>query len=164
MVAEQLSAQVWPYISFSVTFDDNVMSVTVSNDGLGPAVLRTAAVLVDDKPQASFVDALHVMIGPHLIERAQRAGERRIGVTANSAGPGSVLRVGASVTAFSLQSKTLVPLVYKQLARLHLRACYCSIEGACWIKSANDDDPRPVRSCPPEPLNLLREDAPIPRL
>ncbi len=151
VVAEQLSAQVWPYVSFSVTFNDELFAVSVSNDGLGPAVLRTAGLSVDDKPQASFVDALHAMLGTHLIQRAKRAGDRHLAATYNSGGPGSVLRAGASITVFSLRSKSWAPKLYREWPRLKMRACYCSIEGACWIKDGQAEDPRPVRTCPAEP-------------
>jgi len=156
VVAEQLSAQVWPYVSFSVGFSGDLFALSVSNDGLGPAVMRTAAITVDGKPQASFVDAMHAMLGPHLLQRARRAGDQRLAATSDMGAPGSVLRAGTSLTVFSLRSRHWVPELYREWQRMKLRACYCSIEGACWTKDASTDDPRPVHACPDEPLNVLK--------
>ncbi len=155
VVAEQLSAQVWPYVSFAESYGDDTVSISISNDGLGPAVLRTAAVLVDGKPQASFVDAMHALIGPHLVQRAKRAGDKALRAGYTTGGPGTVLRAGATATVFSLHSRTFAPQVGRASTRLQLRACYCSIEGACWSKDSRTDDPRPVRVCPAEPANML---------
>ncbi len=155
VVAEQLSAQVWPYVSFSVDLNDELFSISIANDGLGPAVLRTAGLSVDGKPQASFVDAMHAMFGPNLIQRARRGGDRKVSATYASGGPGSVLRAGASATVFAFRSKRWATLFSREWQRLDMRVCYCSIEGACWTRDIRSDDPRPVRTCPAEPMNVL---------
>ncbi len=164
VVGEQLSAQVWPYVSFSVGFSSDLFTVSIANDGLGPAVLRTAGLSVDGKPESSFVDALHAMLGPDLLRRAKRAGDRGASATYDTGGPGSVLRAGTSATVFAFRSKRWAPALYRDWQRLKMRVCYCSIEGSCWTKDGQSDDPRPVRACPAEPLNALSANPTIQKL
>ena len=59
----QLGAQVWPYVSVSEGLDKNTVLVTLSNDGLGPAILRSFSATVDGVEQSSFIGILHAMLG-----------------------------------------------------------------------------------------------------
>ena len=49
VVATQLSSQVWPYVAIATTTGPNGLELTVSNDGLGPAVIRSLQLAVDGK-------------------------------------------------------------------------------------------------------------------
>jgi len=154
VVAQQLGAQVWPYVSFSSSYGDDRLTLAIENDGLGPAIMRSVVASVDGKPRLSLVDAVHALIGPNLVQRA-RGHEKAIAVTMESAGQGSVLRAGQSVTVFTLTSRTFAPRLGAQLGRLSLSTCYCSIVGDCWFAAGSQADPRRVPRCPNEPHNLL---------
>jgi hypothetical protein len=57
VIADQLSATVWPYVDVTTNIvmspRDTGWSVTIANDGLGPAVLRSVLLTVDGKPMKS---------------------------------------------------------------------------------------------------------------
>ncbi|HZX67801.1 MAG TPA: hypothetical protein VFE70_02900 [Candidatus Elarobacter sp.] len=40
VVAQQLASQVWPYVAFQTTYDSNDVTLSISNEGLGPARVR----------------------------------------------------------------------------------------------------------------------------
>jgi hypothetical protein len=152
VVAQQLQAQVWPYLTITGTLSSNEVSYAIGNDGLGPAVLRSVVLTVDGKPQRTMVAAMHALIG--------RTGNQVHGLSMAAPGAGSVIRVGGSVTMFHLTSPVLAPVLARQAGRVALRVCYCSIVGACWLKESQQSDPRIVASCPSVGADQLR-DAPL---
>ncbi len=140
VVARQLEAQVWPYLTITGTLSSKEVSYTLSNDGLGPAVIRSVVLSVDGKPQPTMVDAMHALIG--------RMGTQAHALSMAAPGPGTVIRVGGSVTMLHLTSPVLAPKLARQTGRVALRVCYCSIVGGCWLKESQQSDPRIVASCP----------------
>ena len=149
VVAQQLQAQVWPYLTITGTLSSKEVSYAISNDGLGPAVIRSVVLTVDGKPQQTMVDAMHALIG--------RMGGQAHGLTMATPGAGTVIRVGGSVTMFHLTSPVLAPKLARQAGRVGLRVCYCSIVGGCWLKEAQRSDPRAVPRCPDVGAAQLRE-------
>ncbi|MBD5656348.1 MAG: hypothetical protein IAI50_14380 [Candidatus Eremiobacteraeota bacterium] len=147
VLQQQLGAQVWPYVNVSVGTDGNQIKISIINDGLGPAVLRSESGTVDGIPQANFIDMMHAVLGPNIIARKPRGEKLSITLSANS--PGSVLRPGDSVEAFTLTSKHYAPLLLRAFGRLNFHTCYCAIiPGKCWLSdAASTRDPQPVAVC-----------------
>jgi hypothetical protein len=159
VLQDQLGAQVWPYISVSMDTDgSSTVKINIANDGLGPAVLRSAVVTVDGVPRANFIDVMHAILGPNLVARAH--GDR-IGLSLSAGAPGSVLRPGESVQALGLKSKRYAVPLLRAYKRMNFRTCYCAIiPGKCWqTDSASLRDPQPVQACPVIASDLLH--API---
>src|ERR1700723_3276144 len=75
VLQEQLGVQVWPYVSVTSSMDSNTEKISVSNDGPGPAVLRSLSATVDGFPKSSFIDILHATLGPNPVARS-RHGEK----------------------------------------------------------------------------------------
>jgi hypothetical protein len=158
VIQQQLSAQVWPYMSVSETVGPDRFDVDFKNDGLGPAVLRSVLIEVDGKPVGGFVDLLHAVIGPHLMSRV-RHGER-LSLDLSTFSPGDVLRAGEAHHVFSLTSKRYAPLLFDKYKRIDFRACYCAIvPGSCWLTdSLSGGDPQQLAACPPVSRDLLKSD------
>jgi hypothetical protein len=157
VLEEQLGAQVWPYVGVSLGLDEtgDAASVTVENDGLGPAVLYSLSATVDGKPEATFVEVLHAILGPHLVLRKPR-GER-MGLDLNNEAVGGVLRPGDANVLFKFTSKRFArPLVYA-FRRLSVHICYCAIiPGKCWENDTTGGaPPEPVATCPVVPGDML---------
>lgn len=142
VVAEQLSSQVWPYLSISTTYDGALyIQMDVTNDGLGPAIIRSAVLSVDGKPYAQPIRALL-----HLVP-ARKTGFLK--ATLSSLASGSVIRVGNSVRLFRVETPWAVTAITRNAKRFDLKVCYCSLLGNCWITSAQQaGDPSAVPSCP----------------
>jgi len=160
VIQQQLSAQVWPYVSAAVSMNDDVVQITLENDGLGPAVLRNASISIDGKMMPSYVDLLHAILGPHMLRRVPK-GEK-VSLTISASSPGSVLRVSDPVVVFSLRSKHFAAPFLRGLARGTTRVCYCAIvPDTCWNSDSTKHDPQPVPSCPEITGDLLHQSADI---
>ena len=140
VVATQLSSQVWPYVAIATTEGPGGLELDMSNDGLGPAVIRSLQLVVDGKPYPTFLAAERALLGPHA--PAPRGSFASIG-------EGSVIRLGGAVTLFKIQNQALVRAILPQAQRIDLRVCYCSILGDCWLRSIRGaTEPVRVGACP----------------
>jgi hypothetical protein len=140
VVAEQLSSQVWPYLTISTTLDPNYVQIDIINDGLGPAIVRSVVLAVDGKPYADPTRALVALI-------VKRKG--RIGALMSDIAPGSVIRAGGDVRLIRVNAPWFVPIFAQKVKRIDLRLCYCSLLGKCWqTSSLQNGDPKPVQFCP----------------
>ncbi len=159
VLQDQLGAQVWPYVSLSEGFRNDRVQIHLSNDGLGPAILGSAKATVDGVPKSNFIDILHAILGPNIVARSGK-GER-LGLTIDSAQPGSVIRPGDTSLAFSFTSKRYATALLNGLGRFNMQVCYCAIlPGKCWItSSAAAGAPKPALACPPIPGDLLHAPA-----
>jgi hypothetical protein len=149
VIQEQLSAQVWPYVGINVGQDNNKVAISLDNDGLGPAVLRNVSIAVDGKSQRTFIDILHVLLGPGIAAR-KPAGEL-MRLDQSLLEPGAVLRAGTSTEIFAFTSKHFTPMLAAGLAkRATIRICYCAIlSGTCWLTASDSStDPQPLGACP----------------
>jgi hypothetical protein len=163
VLQQQLSAQVWPYVSISSSLTaSGVSTISIRNDGLGPAILDSAVVLVDDKPQRNFVDVLHALLGPHLLRLAGKGKPHAsLSVDFAGTGAGAVLRPGDDVTLLRLGNLQLAQRMMAAHTRMTIRTCYCAIvPGECWRSdSATTAPPQRTGSCPEIADDILHSDA-----
>jgi hypothetical protein len=144
VVAEQLSSQVWPYLTFSSTYDPRYVALQIDNDGLGPAIVRSAVLTIDGTPYPNPVGAFrHVFTLPK---------HGRFSAQLSGISPGSVIRAGGATRLFRIDGDWAVRQFAAATAagRFDFRVCYCSLLGNCWTVSAKQqtEDPQPVRECP----------------
>ncbi len=144
VVAEQLSSQVWPYLTFSSTYDPRYVAVEIDNDGLGPAIVRSAVLTIDGTPYPNPVGAFrHVFTLPK---------HGRFSAQLSGISPGSVIRAGGATRLFRIEGGWAVRqfAAATSAGRFDFRVCYCSLLGNCWTVSAKQqtEDPQPVRECP----------------
>jgi hypothetical protein len=159
VIAQQLSAQVWPYVTVGTTYNGEHMRVNVRNDGLGPAIIESFVVLVDGKPQRSVLAVLRTLVG-----RSKRTSIHD-SISVSAVAPGEVIRSNGEVTLFEIASKAIVPNLGVQMARrLTLHTCYCSIVGNCWTlqlgAGVTADRPVPLARCEDESANQLQQPNP----
>ena len=138
VIASQLSATVWPYITFRESSSNTYVEVDAQNVGSGPAIIKTAALYVDGKPQPSLATAL-----------GELGFRRETGatVTLTNLGPGSVIRPGASVPLVHVESKQFAAKAADAQRRTRFEVCYCSMLQQCWHKSTGEDYPTEVKTC-----------------
>jgi hypothetical protein len=125
---QQIRAQVWPHLSWTYSERDP-FTMQLSNEGVGPAIIKSVEVTVDNQPVADWRDAF-VKLGISLDE---------FGFSSLS---GKVIPANEDITAVSVandaRSKRLVQAFGD---RLMLHVCYCSVLDECW------DLDGPVKSC-----------------
>ena len=145
VVAQQLSSQVWPYLSVQTSYDSSSVALTIANEGLGPARVRSIVLSLDGTPRQTLTDVLDV-IAP--------AKRRNLRGQFTDVAPGSVIRVGGTVTLFRIGDRAVMTALLRNYKRLDLAVCYCPIiPGECWIVQkrggdVGDGDPATVAECP----------------
>jgi hypothetical protein len=148
VIEEQLSAQVWPYVSVNEDLSESAVKISIVNNGLGPAILRSMVLSIDGKPKSSFVDVLHSILGPELQHRRPR--NELMNLNLSSPGAGGVLRAGDSNTLFEFTSKHFARQLAVGTTHLDIRTCYCAIiPGRCWLTDSSvSADPKQLGECP----------------
>jgi len=163
VIANQLSASVWPYLSFSSSVSNNRFLFTIENDGLGPAIVKTAVFTLDGRPLKHSSD---------LFDRLDRAGQLGKSIAHGSytiyytgISSGEVIRPSQTAGFFDVRGAALVQLLTKNATRLSLRLCYCSLLNQCWYATAtpNGGGPQSTPACPPPGADeLLQPEAKAP--
>ena len=130
---EQQRMSVWPQLNIS---NDNSAGLLVTNNGVGPALIRHAVVTVDGeavKNWRKMFEAFHV--NP----------DGNFGVTTIT---GRVLPVDREISMLKVAAPELVSTLRANLSRVEVDICYCSIYGDCYLlKSARDDKTIKVDQC-----------------
>ena len=116
---EQVRAQVWPYLISGN--NDLAQALTVSNKGVGPALVRSVQVSVEGKPQVDWDHVLGALgMQPH----------NYIMTTINH----GVLSPGEELQAIRFPDKELWKKFHDASSgRMALDICFCSTLGECWI-------------------------------
>ena len=155
VLEEQLGAQVWPYVGVTVDTTGDRVRIDIANDGLGPAILRSAVAAVDGVPKSNFIDIMHAVLGPNLVARKPKGERLRISIGTGT--PGTVIRPGESSVAFELTSKHYARRFVQAFDRMSFKICYCAIvPGKCWLSdSTSTQDPKPASACPEIRSDLL---------
>ncbi|HWT05135.1 MAG TPA: hypothetical protein VN224_05215, partial [Xanthomonadales bacterium] len=143
----QLSSQVWPYLSVQTSYNASSVALTISNEGLGPARVRSVVLSLDGTPRQKLTDVLDV-IAP--------AKHRNLRGMFTDIERGSVIRVGGTITLFRIGDRAVVAALLRNYKRMDLAVCYCPIiAGECWVvrkggRDMSDGDPQVVAECPDE--------------
>ena len=148
MQRQQVRAEVWPILEFDSSNGPDI-HFTLSNKGVGPAIIRHVIVKVDDQPVRNWNEVLDKFLGPvkHRYSESDMSGH--------------VLAPNESMTVFTphdLEGNALTdrsnPLwveMNKDRGRLSVEICYSSTLGECWILRASGLIAGPtteVRRCP----------------
>lgn len=123
---QQVRAQVWPYLEAGN--DDGNHAIFVYNKGVGPAIVKSAQVFIDGKPQTNWANVLAALgLPPHNYVQST--------LNPNVISPGEQVRV---IGFFDDEHWK----VFRSGAvdRMTMNICYCSTLDECWMYS----DPHPV--------------------
>jgi hypothetical protein len=148
MQRQQVRAAVWPILEFDSSNGPDI-HFTVSNKGVGPAIIRHVIVKVDDKPMKNWDVVLDKFLGPG----KHRYSESDIN--------GHVFAAGEAITVFTPhdpegnaltdRSNPLWVEMNKGRSRLAVEICYSSTLGECWTLRAGAMTPgttTQTRGCP----------------
>lgn len=159
VIGDQFAATIWPYLSVGTTYEDNGETIEVTNDGVGPALVRSAQLRVDGRVVPAWNDYLRILAqdrqlrGIFLRTRdAVLAGSApHAMISTSSIGPSSTLRPGESHTLLKIALAGTVPTSLLMKHSVAIDFCYCSLNGSCWILHAMpgriNPDPQPVSQC-----------------
>jgi len=146
----QVQAQVWPWLVAGN--NDNERSIEILNKGVGPAIVRSAQIFVDGKPQPDWQHVLEALgTVPHEYSQS----------TLNP----NVLTPGEKVPAIQFADEDDYKR-FRAAAVTHLtlmNICYCSTLGECWMYSDRHavgykslaQLVKPIDRCPKLPDNVI---------
>ena len=153
VVGNQLSASVWPYLSFDTTISPGRLALRVDNDGLGPALVRNVRLTVDGQPKTAWRTVLP-LFGRRTGTAAPHAVRSRASVTESDISVQTVIRPGSSINVIEVRNASIDNVTGDAIKRrIDMQICYCSILQQCWtVALISDAQPKSVNDCgPPGP-------------
>ncbi len=116
---QQIRAQVWPHLSWTYSQGD-LFTIQVSNEGVGPAIVKSVQLSVDKQATPDWKTAL-----------------ARLALPIESYGfstlHGAVIPPGQKVTMLTMPNDALADKLADAFGRrLMLDVCYCSVLDECW--------------------------------
>ncbi|WP_353217088.1 hypothetical protein [Sandarakinorhabdus sp.] len=140
-------AAAWPFVAYQTgnyTADgQRLVNLSLTNNGLGPAIIGAVEVSFRGRALRSPVDLLTACCG----YREGQAMQLRTSAIVNVA-----LRPGEELMFMSLPAVTanagMVDRLDAVREQIKVRACYCSIFDDCWTIEGPQVKPRPVKACP----------------
>jgi hypothetical protein len=139
--ANQLSATVWPYLSFNLYQSDKGVRYTLGNQGLGPAIVHSATLTLDGKSSDSFKAATGILLHGNF---------KGSTISSTSLESGDVLRPGASLEIVAYTGPLARTLTLTAIRRMTVTICYCSLLEQCWTLTSlqSSSGPARVSNCP----------------
>jgi hypothetical protein len=138
LVSKQLGASLWPYVTIDERYSPTSVRVGLTNQGLGPALIRTLTISVDGRERPHVREVLDMLDPP-------RRGRQ---VSESDLGAGSVLRPAENFTDFAISDPKLDRMrVQAAMQRVRLSVCYCSLLDDCWSLNSIDTQPHVVHRC-----------------
>jgi hypothetical protein len=106
------------------------------NEGLGPAIIGTFVVSVDEKPRRTWDAA------------AEALGVKPVTTLWRIPYPDTAWLVGdPQPRVYWIPKSPASDLLIKQSPRVSISVCYCSMYGECWLKTRNAGPPEEMGSC-----------------
>ena len=149
MQRQQVRAAVWPILE---CYSSNAPDIhwTLSNKGVGPAIIRDVVVRMDGEPVRNWNEVFEKLLGPGRYPGSE------------SDMNGHAFAAGESVTVFTPHDPENNPLNFdksnplwvrmnKDRLRVTVEICYCSTLGECWTLRAGGLTPSTTtetRRCP----------------
>lgn len=151
------SGGVMPFVTFGTSNGDKEgnqdIALTLTNNGVGPAILGPIEIRYEGKPVNTPID---------LLRTCCTQTETQALTFSTSPSTGIAVRPGETIEFVSFPRTPASEQVWqtfnKERWKLKVRACYCSIFNDCWITEGMQGLPKAVNKCPAN-WSLYREDA-----
>ena len=151
------SGGVMPFVTFGTSNGDKEgnqnIALTLTNNGVGPAILGPIEIRYEGKPVNTPIDLLRTCCTQTETEALTFSTSPSTGIAA---------RPGETIEFVSFPRTPASEQVWqtfnKERWKLKVRACYCSIFNDCWITEGMQGLPKAVNKCPAN-WSLYREDA-----
>lgn len=133
MQRQQVRAAVWPILEFDSSNGPEIR-LTVSNKGVGPAIIRHVIVKVDGQPVRNWNEALDKLVGPgkHHYSESDISGH----VFAANESMDVFTPYDADRKPLTDRSNPLWVTMNKARGRVSVEICYSSTLGECWTLHA----------------------------
>jgi len=140
-VVEQQSSReyqrlsVEPYLELSNTNRDGYERLLI-NTGLGPARIQTVDVKIDGKEVSTWGQAVKIL-----------TNEKSTKMTTGGLWLGRQIQARETVVLVHLKENDIAKKVYRNINKVNMKICYCSMYKQCWVKE-DSHVPEAVKECP----------------
>jgi hypothetical protein len=139
VIADQYAATIWPYLSVNGTLSPDGGTLILENDGLGPALVQSAQLIVDGKNVSGWGDFFQALLEDADTRAyfAQKRADLLSGkpfsgsISTASIGPGATIRPGDAMTLLKINLPG-APIATMKRHTYGLKLCYCSLNKSCW--------------------------------
>ena len=128
---------VWPRLTQESSDSAGRYERTITNVGLGPALVRSFEVRLDGTAESSWSPVANALL----------AGHSPDGAFFSAVGPGTVLLPGHTIHVLTLIAGSASGAAMAQDHRVTSRLCYCSLYDDCWSVTTGQADPASIRRC-----------------
>lgn len=129
MRAEQATS-IWPYLVVGVDNQGGEFSLAVLNLGVGPAVIKSAVLLVAGKPVLNWKAAQRIALPDHEIPFYTETPLNRW-----------VFPAGAKSRIYVMPNSTETAPIREVLLNSVIDLCYCSLRDECWTLAVSPGSP-----------------------
>lgn len=129
VIGNQYAATVWPYLNVNATYSYYGAEIQLENDGLGPALIRSAQLSVKGGKVPGWAGYIHALVQDPKIRPFFRHG---MTISMSSVDSSMTLRAGDTKTVFAVHFPAIVPPANIAAHTLAIDFCYCSLNGNCW--------------------------------
>ncbi len=128
---------VWPRLAQEVSDSAGRYDRSIVNAGLGPALIRSFEVRLDDTRPDSWAPVVAALVAP----------APPPGYFFSAVGPGTVILPGHSLHVLTIVAGKLSTEAAAGEHRIVSRLCYCSLYDECWTTTSREPEPRPIPEC-----------------
>ncbi len=126
---DQYAAAIWPYLSVNSTFSPKGATIDLTNDGLGPALIRSAQLSLDGRPASGWGDVLRtIFTDPQLHMPKHSIGSAQM----SSINASTTIRPGDTHRLIGITLSKGVPIQTLLRHKVAMDICYCSLNDRCW--------------------------------
>jgi hypothetical protein len=131
-----------PYLQIDGSNGNGRVTFNATNEGVGPAKIVTAEVLVDGRPVETLNELIHACC-----VRGDYSGISSSTLQGRMVRPGDTVPYIDFPRAAANGPQLLALDTARKSDRIAARLCYCSVFEDCWIASSRDPTPDPVNQC-----------------
>jgi hypothetical protein len=147
-----VAANSWPYLqrilNNEYNGDQKVIAIGVSNDGVGPAKIKSVEIFYDGHPVSSGIDLLRQCCG---LRTDQPIPRQLPGGFESSVVDETVLRAGQDnpILKYHVTPGTaaITNRLRGSLLKISFHGCYCSALDQCWTSDLRTTATKPVQEC-----------------
>ncbi|MEO1013953.1 MAG: hypothetical protein AAFX08_02080 [Pseudomonadota bacterium] len=153
IMRKQQHASVIPIVNvaggFSSAADENVMTISIQNDGIGPALVESAQLVVAGAAVSDWSDLSTRLLPDALRSRLDVSLSSAIGVLAAGERLDVLIARWPRDPALEAAFRSLQADVYSSMGKTtDFGVCYCSVFDKCWrTNSTGAARPIPVSAC-----------------
>ena len=144
LLEQQFVASNWPYLRVENDRTASSFKISVTNDGAGPALIRSAQLLLDNKHVRSWSPLLEAAIR----ETAVHGQRESFQIDSVSIDASNTIRPGDTRTLIGVEHAPSRVIDAIRSHRVTLNFCYCALSGQCWTLSESARSiPQPAHAC-----------------